>query len=192
MNNKVFKMCKEFVNCDSGAMELMRGGFLCRGIQCVDCCFSRHVNPNGMICGSDTEEYYIKKAKEYIKKHEDKTNIKKSFTEIISTIEDGEMWESDNYIVRCNKGEIEIDLKQDVDGNVVVFKDSEIFSKVLSWRSFEEAFEAYEEGKMIESCISFCLYKRENGKDLYSLKGEEWFGSSGFEVDEIRGKWNIK
>lgn len=192
MNNKVIKICKEVIKEGSIALKLNDGEFLCTGVKCEECCFSSFANPNGTPCGRDSDEYYINTAKEYIKKHEDKANIKKSFTETISTIEDGEMWESENYIVRCNKGEIEIELKQDVDGNFVVFKDSEIFSKVLLWRSFEEAFEAYEEGKIIESCISYCLYKRENGKDLYSLKGDEWFGSSGFEVDEIRGKWNIK
>ena len=57
--------------------------------------------------------------------------------------------------------------------------------------TFEEAFKAYEEGKEIESCYSQYKYKKEGGLDLYSKTGNEWYGEDNFEIDEIRGKWDI-
>ena len=117
----------------------------------------------------------------------------KTFREVIATIKLGEVWESEEKIIRLmNTNDIVITLKdRDRRINSMGFASSVLYYLQRKEHTFEEAFKAYEEGKIIESCYSQYKYKRANGVDLYSRTENNWYEEENFEIDEIRGKWYI-
>lgn len=126
----------------------------------------------------------------------------KTFREVIADIKEGEVWESVQSCfqlkeISCISGQINFKLEGvciDGDNNNSIFTGpgaGQTFKLQRKEYTFEEAFKAYEEGKVIESCYSQFKYKRANGVDLYSRTENNWYEEESFEIDEIRGKWYI-
>ena len=118
-------------------------------------------------------------------------NMEKTFREVIETTKEGEVWER-NII----SGNIKIKLEDDF---IMIWKDDELvftFGNKYKFKinkeeyTFEEAFEAYEEGKMIESLITGNQYKRIDSKDFYVTGGN--YRNNDIKLNEIRGKWHIE
>lgn len=133
---------------------------------------------------------------------EDNKMQEKTFREVIADIKEGEVWESVKSCfqlkeISCISGQINFKLEGvciDGDNNNSIFTGpgaGQTFKLQRKEYTFEEAFKAYEEGKVIESCYSQFKYKRANGVDLYSRTENNWYEEESFEIDEIRGKWYI-
>ena len=117
--------------------------------------------------------------------------MEKTFREVIRDIKEGEVWER-NII----SGNIKIKLEDDF---IMIWKDNELvftFGNKYKFKTnkeeytFEEAFKAYEEGKMIESLITGNQYKRIDSKDFYVTGGN--YRNNDIKLNEIRGKWYIE
>lgn len=121
-------------------------------------------------------------------------NIEKTFREVIADIKEGEIWESRSKYIRRFTDAIQIYHKENGRSTPsMLMCNNDKFKLKLQRKeyTFEEAFKAYEEGKVIESCYSQFKYKRANGVDLYSRTENDWYEEENFEIDEIRGKWYI-
>lgn len=205
--NKILEACmqvleggephKDTVNCDS--------------FYCSVCPFSS-VNNNNICCGDDTQENYIKIAKEYIEKNlpsKKENKIEKSFREVIADIKEGEVWESVQDCfqlseITCFEGRIRFRLKNVfvdiVDGNNNVDTGAgggQTFKLKRKEYTFEEAYKSTKEGLEIESLVSGIKYKKydENtmmfkDRDMDDFSGIDNDGAL-FSVDEINGKWYI-
>ena len=190
--NKILEACmqvleggephKDTVNCDS--------------FYCSVCPFSS-VNNNNIGCGYDTQENYIKIAKEYIEKNlpsKKENKIEKSFREVIADIKEGEVWE--HLGIKIIKDSDSIQMLGF--GNNTIFMDSSrIFNLQRKEYTFEEAYKKAKEGVEIESLESSIKYKKydENtfmfkDKDMDDFSGIDNDGAL-FSVDEINGKWYI-
>lgn len=124
----------------------------------------------------------------------------KTFREVIANIKEGEVWECISPI-HWNVKEIRYINDEDTKGIEIEFKeetemycfreDKEILFRLKRKEySFEEAFEAYEEGKEIVSKYGF-TFKKINGED-FVCTGESWEeNKESFTLSEIRGKWYI-
>ena len=63
---EILKLCKEVVEC-KGNMSKATERYDCEeSIECINCPFSCYNNPDGRICGDDCNEYYLRKAEEYL------------------------------------------------------------------------------------------------------------------------------
>lgn len=123
---------------------------------------------------------------------EDNKMQEKTFREVIADIKEGEIWESVNKEIRCYPNGIKISHIKKGRCTPAMYMESDNKYKLKRKEyTFEEAFKAYEEGKIIESCYSQFKYKRANGVDLYSRTENNWYEENNFEIDEIRGKWYI-
>lgn len=187
MENKILELCKRVVK---GEVDLAANimNVSCMGIECCECPFSGDKHPTKKYCGLDRTEYYIEKAKEYIKEHTQKVSEEKTFREVIATIKEGEVWVSDTAPISF------ISLREygalDFNENVGVNLKCKYKLQRKEY-TFEEAFKAYEKGGEIESCYSKYKYKKANGVDSYSRTGNNWYEETSFDIEEIRGKWYI-
>ena len=123
-----------------------------------------------------------------------------TFTEVIANIKEGEVWR--NRISQKNLREISkkkgiIDFTfLDTDRIVLSVREEDTFILQRKEYTFQEAFKAYEEGKVIESCIEGHRYKKEGGEDYYFDYGKnkymllEW-DIDCFTITSIRNKWYI-
>ena len=62
---EILELCKKVVEYKGevlGATER----YDCEDIECINCPFSCYNNPDGKICGDDCDEYYLRKAEEYL------------------------------------------------------------------------------------------------------------------------------
>lgn len=151
----------------------------------VGCYYQLKINNKGI-----RYHCYVKSRFEVIK---EENKMEKTFREVIATIKLGEVWESEEKIIRLmNTNDIVITLKdRDMRINSMGFASGTLYHLQRKEYTFEEAFKAYEDGKEIESCYSQYKYKKEGGLDLYSKTENEWYVEDRFEIDEIRGKWYI-
>ena len=121
--------------------------------------------------------------------------MEKTFREVIRDIKEGEVWEQ-NII----SGNIKIKLEDDF---IMIWKDDELvftFGNKYKFKTnkeeytFEEAFEAYEEGKEIISVVTNYCYKNTQNGNFYKRNTEVFYRNhnNNFSIDEIRGKWYIE
>lgn len=123
-----------------------------------------------------------------------------SFREVIASIKEGEEYVNTKktYAVKSiymSGGNIAVCTDQRADRFVV--DDRMKFKKLMKEYIFQEAFEAFEEGKVIESVVTKCKFKKgilQGQSMIYSeLKGK-WVNllkGHGIEIEEIRGNWYI-
>lgn len=121
-----------------------------------------------------------------------------TFREVIANIKEGEVWESEMVKIFIDSEEKDITiLKKEGFFNceAIGIKYDIVFKLKRPQYTFQEAFEAFEEGKEIESCESgfkFEIYedatkiKREGYKTIYEYKAVKIFST-----EEIKGKWYI-
>lgn len=132
--------------------------------------------------------------------------IEKTFREVILGIKEGEVWDSVQSCfqlkeISCENGRINFKLVGvliDKNNNNSIFTGSgagQTFKLKRKEFTFKEAFEAYEEGKEIESLVSFYKYKKISGKDFCfsasDLLVDKCLAGNSIEIDELRGKWYI-
>lgn len=105
--------------------------------------------------------------------------MEKTFREVIADIKVGEVWESEEKIIRLmNTNDIVITLKdRDRRINSMGFTSGTLYHLQRKEYTFEEAFKAYEEGKEIQSASTDKIYHKE--KDFL------------FASYEISKKWYI-
>ncbi len=108
-----------------------------------------------------------------------------TFREVITNIKEGETYENtnENYgtqYIYMSDGNIVLKRGDSLTSNMMVLDDIMKFVKVREEHTFQEAFEAFEKGKEIESCESGGIYNINGGE-------ENWL----FYAGEIRGKWYI-
>ena len=116
----------------------------------------------------------------------------KTFVEVITSIKDGETWENKFETITRTKGGIVITLKNDNVVKTMCFNESKSYSLVVESVSFTEALKAYEEGEIIKSLVTKYKYKKDGSKDLYfHLFDFNWYENNNFEIEEIRGQWQI-
>lgn len=189
----------------------------CEGLSCYgDNCPFRSIDE----CGKITIEMK-EVAKEYIGKHspvKEEIKTKKTFREVIVDIKKGEVWEEKTKSRQLHKiyinelGNISFEYigvpcskvvkgEDNVEGTtwydlVVDATEERLFTLQRKEYTFEEAFKAYEDGKVIESLVDK-QYKHKliDEKPYYKTKNIDWTGfdkeSSLFSLNEIKGKWYI-
>ena len=62
---EILELCKKVVEC-KGVVSGVIERYDCDGIECINCPFSSYNNPDGEFCGDDCNEYYLRKAEEYL------------------------------------------------------------------------------------------------------------------------------
>lgn len=189
MINKIIEACKQV---QKGYSPLDTENVKCDDFSCSECPFSKS-NNNNINCGRDTQENYIKIAKEYIEKNlppKKENEIEKSFREVIADIKEGETWESLGAKITKYSDSIQM---LGFGHNTIFMDSSRIFNLQRKEYTFEEAFKAYEEDKEIESCQY--RYKKIEGRDCWYCESDGFWDieSNGFNIDisEIRNKWYI-
>lgn len=193
MNYRILKLCNDVLEVGLGG----NGGDVdCSNIRCGKCPF---VDVGDCV---DINEHHIKIAEEFIKNN--MNNRELTFKEVIANIKEGEVWESVQSCfqlreISCLEGRINFKLeglfvdKTDWEVDVVDTGtgNGQTFKLQRKQYTFEEAFNAYEEGKEIESCNY--RYKKINGEDgFYSKVSGEWVEDDiTFNCEEIRSSWYI-
>lgn len=121
--------------------------------------------------------------------------MKKTFIEVIMSIKDGETWESEVKRIERIGGRIDITVKGVFNSRTMCFGNNKSYSLVVKLVSFAEAFEAYEDGKIIKSLVGRKLsYKKSytNKEELYlNERDNNWCNNFSFGTEEIRGQWQI-
>lgn len=139
-------------------------------------------------CNFDAKEFEIVKEDEEMKEL--------TFKEVIANIKEGEAWESEYKKIYCNEAGIIIEEKSDTNGNDMYFANARIYKLVRQEYSFQEAFEALEDGEEIESVESKWRWKKDTDKTIWLLTPHgggtpEHPCRRIFSIDEIKGKWYI-
>lgn len=62
---EILELCKKVVEY-KGDMFEVRDIYGCASIKCINCPFGSHNNPDDECCGDDCDEYYLRKAEEYL------------------------------------------------------------------------------------------------------------------------------
>lgn len=112
--------------------------------------------------------------------------MEKNFREVIMNIKEGEVWECGNKIIEMFQGNIMLRITNGKHFDEYVSTCmSGVYKLKRNECTFVEAFEAYENGKEIESLITKTKYLKsgycEGQEDANFLLG----------MKEIRGKWYI-
>ena len=120
--------------------------------------------------------------------------MEKTFKEVIEDIKEKEIWENENFILMLTYDKkIRITHKEGFDDCVAIYIDvNSKFKLKREQYTFTEAFNAYEEGKEIESLTSGYKFKQ---NEVCSNSTGGWHGfydhNGIFSVKEISGKWYI-
>ena len=77
-----------------------------------------------------------------------------TFKEVIANIKEGEVWENEEFNIILYKGEVTIRFETTESACGIYIKEKDKFKLRRKEYTFEEAFKAYEEGKVIESCVT--------------------------------------
>lgn len=118
--------------------------------------------------------------------------MKRTFVEVIMNIKDGETWENEVKSIERIGGRIDITTKGVSSLRTMCFGNHKSYSLVVESVSFTEAFKAYEEGKRIKSLVTEYEYIKTKKEDaFYNLLLEAWSKNTSFELEEIRGQWQI-
>ncbi len=144
----------------------------------------------------DEEVAVAKGCCEIVKENEEMKEL--TFREVIANIKEGEVWESSEKLIEQLNGEILVTkrIKTPFNSGAVVFNNDRKYKLVRQEYSFQEAFEALENGVEIESVESKWRYKRDTDENIWLLSPHgggtpEVSYCRIFAVDEIKGKWYI-
>ncbi len=140
--------------------------------------------------------YYDFDAKEIEVVKENKEMKELTFREVIANIKEREVYE--NGIIRIEHcgGQIQISRAngKKIDDYILCFSNVATFRLKRQEYSFQEAFEAFENGEEIESVENKWKWKKNGVIRLSTPYGGESFETSCdriFSIDEIKGKWYI-
>ncbi len=117
----------------------------------------------------------------------------KTFREVNATIKEREVWENEFLEIRLINNYIDIKNKNGwVKGEHISIKEDLLFTLKRKQYSFKEAFKAYEEGKIIESCVTGDKYTFNGSNDLICKNGSNGYRKlKSIYIEEIKGKWYI-
>ena len=135
---------------------------------------------------------FREKAFEVVK--EEKEMQEKTFIEVIKDIKEGEVWESHcKRIIGNGDGDFKIESKSGGDfGSYVAIRGENKYRLKRKEYTFEEAFKAYENGKVIESCVTGDKYTWNGFTDLICKNGADGYSKlKSIYIEEIKGKWYI-
>lgn len=135
------------------------------------CCFDGDSKLGYADC-----EFYISEGREIIK-WEVKEMKELTFKEVIANIKEGEEWVCDNRSIRCINGGISITNNNGIKSDCFLFIKERKFTLKRKEYTFEDAFKAYEEGKVIESCFSSQKFRIYSWEDIFNAKEikEKWY-----------------
>lgn len=95
-------------------------------------------------------------------------------------------------ILELKKDSTGISIRDFKDNALVFFSDSWKFKLQRKQYTFEEAFKAYKNGKVIESCVTGDKYTWNGLTDLICKNGEDGYSKlKSIYIEEIKGKWYI-
>lgn len=107
-----------------------------------------------------------------------------TFKEVIANIKEGQVWGAyDKKIIRTSTGIIFENF-----GSYFEIGDHFTFKLQRKEYTFEEAFKALEEGKIIESCYSQNKFR---GNQVLRKNEFNWRYFESFKLGEIRSEWYI-
>lgn len=100
-----------------------------------------------------------------------------TFKEVITNIKEGEVWESEVKIIEYKYGRIVIKNIVHSVSDTFIFSDSVKYKLKRKEYTFEEAFNAYKEGKEIESCFSGEKFRIYSWEEIFNVKeiAEKWY-----------------
>lgn len=151
---EILELCKKVIEHEGEIFEVV-DRYGCTGIECISCPFSNYNNPDGEFCGEDCDEYYLRKAKEYL-------------------TENGEISDEDNFwrkfidgyiIVNCKTLDEAKDFLNECDNRNIVWGSGDL---ATAYTRFEYFYE--------RTC-----YGCSNGKLVYGV-AEDWEDD---DIDEI-------
>lgn len=125
---------------------------------------------------------------------EDNKMQEKTFIEVIKDIKEGEVWESYcKRIIGNGTGDFKIENKSGEGfGSYVAIHGKNKYRLKRKEYTFEEAFKAYENGKVIESCVTGDKYTWNGLTDLICKNGADGYSElKSIYIEEIKGKWYI-
>lgn len=125
---------------------------------------------------------------------EEKEMKEKTFREVIADIKEGEVWESHcKRIIGNGAGDFKIENKSGEGfGSCVAIHGENKYRLKRKEYTFEEAFKAYENGKVIESCVTGDKYTWNGFTDLICKNGADGYSKlKSIYIEEIKGKWYI-
>lgn len=124
----------------------------------------------------------------------------KTFKEVITNIKDGEVWVCSTIETEIKRMESKIYIGNSrgkgCDNHVGQFiSDENKFGLRRNKVSFTEAFESYEKGLEIESCISELRFKGNENNEIRVMDGRDMDvcteEQAMFSIEEIKGKWFV-
>lgn len=100
---EILELCKKVVEC-KGDMSEATERYDCEGIECINCPFSCYNNPDDEICGDDCDEYYLRKAEEYLTENgeiSDEDNFWRKFIDGYIIVNCKTLDEAEDFLNRC-------------------------------------------------------------------------------------------
>lgn len=167
--NKMLLLCNSINKSEIGA-EIS-----CPGIACTECVFK----------DIDDCDYITIKHKEISKKYVRDNAKEINIHNVIEFIEEGEEFESSFNIVTKVNGRIKITSKNPILDSVYIALD-EVFCRKIEIITFNEAYEAMKDGKIVKALNSNLVYK-----DGFYKCDDKWNKNSVYSIDEIEGKWTV-
>ncbi len=118
-----------------------------------------------------------------------------TFREVIANIKEGETWEGLDYTIIYFGGKIGIMYNDGEEYQGVYPKIDSLFKLRRKEYTFQEAFEAFEQGKEIESCETATSCYLKDDRVLIKISGEPFIKMNKedlhFSFKQIKGKWYI-
>lgn len=189
MNKLIIDLCKNVLEHGENYIEIL--GDRCKGIDCLkDNC------PFFKVGCCDNRDEHIEIAKEYIKKSKleevDKMK-KKTFKEIVSDIEENEIWEDENFIVELDDcGCIKISHKDGyLNCSAIGIDPNGVFKLRREECNTSEAIISFNNGKEIQSCLTSNTYKKISENNTF-INGEVVNRTeASMLISELQGNWYI-
>ena len=100
---EILELCKKVVEY-KGDMSEVEGRYGCDGIECINCPFSNYNNQDGEFCGDDCDEYYLRKAEEYLTENGeigDEDKFWRKFIEGDIIVNCKTLDEAEDFLSRC-------------------------------------------------------------------------------------------
>lgn len=151
---EILELCKKVVQHEGNILEVIEKHD-CVGVECINCPFSSYNNPNDECCGDDCDEYYLRKAKEYLAENEEISDEDKFWIEFIEG----------DIIVNCKTLDEAEDFLNECEDRNIVWGSGDL---ATAYTRFEYFYE--------RTC-----YGCSNGKLVYGV-AEDWEDD---DIDEI-------
>lgn len=100
---EILELCKKVVEYKGDILEVTEK-YDCVGVLCINCPFSSYNNPNDECCGDDCDEYYLRKAKEYLTENgeiSDEDNFWRKFIDGYIIVNCKTLDEAEDFLNEC-------------------------------------------------------------------------------------------